>query len=159
MPYTIRPAVESDLPDVMALGQKWARSGETLGFQASDEVLLRGALGGCFYVAEAEAGLLGFVWGKLGSAPKYAAVVPAGEEYLELEDLYVVPEARCEGIGRGLLDASIAWSRSRTRYVLGFTSTKELDRVLRFYGRSGLRPWGVQLVMDLTQVAPGAAPR
>lgn len=160
--HVIRPAIESDLPGVLALERKWARSGETLGFQATDESLLRSAIGGCFFVAEAEAGPLGFVWGRLGSEPKYTAVVPAGEAYLELEDLYVVAEARGKGIGRELLDASLAWGRGRARYVVGFTSTIELDRVLRFYGRSGLRPWGVQLVLDLTQdtprgVVPGAA--
>jgi GNAT superfamily N-acetyltransferase len=96
-----------------------------------------------------ENGLVGIVsvttmlyieWGRLG----------------EIGDLYVLPEERGLGIARALVQAAIAWCRSRGCSAVAVTITPEGEAahsLSRFYAKFGFAPTGRASV--LLRLGPG----
>jgi len=123
----------------------WEREGTTIGHAASDETYLRGFLTECFFVARDADRIVGFVCARIVENPSCAAM-PTARHVLQIEELFVRPEARQRGIGSALMRAAVR--RGRERGVTSchvFTATRDTDRVLRFYRRHGFQPWGIQM--------------
>jgi len=151
LPTVIRAATAQDVPRVRWLAEQWARDGETLGLQAISEDLLEQFVGGCFFVAERNGQVVGFACarGKTNHGA-VSAVVGNGQRYLEIEDVYVLPANRSDGIGAQLIDAVTGWAKQQgVRYLLAHSSTRDVDRVLNFYRDSGFKSWSVQMYRDL----------
>ena len=78
----------------------------------------------------------------------------------ELEDLYVVPEARGRGIAGRLLDAALAWCRARrvqAVYLVVLPQDAAAGRLLPFYANRGFVDEGRRLLFfdgDLTDPGP-----
>jgi ribosomal protein S18 acetylase RimI-like enzyme len=74
-------------------------------------------------------------------------VLPEGEPYVEIENVYVHPDFRHRHIGGPLLERlmAVAAHQGIQRFVVSSTS-KEMDKMLQFYRRHGFfTPWYVQL--------------
>jgi GNAT superfamily N-acetyltransferase len=146
----VRPAGMLDVGPVCDLAREWVAGNETIGLSAPSEATLTAVVGQCFFVAERGAILVGFLWGQVKTDTSHAAVVPAGHAYLEIEDLYVTPEWRSSGIGRELVETAAAWARrTGVRFMVAYSSTRAVDRVLRFYRTCGFESWSVQVFRDL----------
>lgn len=146
----IRPAAIGDVPRVHAMEAAWEAEGSSLGFAAADEASIARVVGQCFFVADDAGALVGYVRGRLGDDEWNAAVVPHGERYLEIEDLYVLPELRSHGIGTRLLEAACEWAKAQgVRYLTLYSSSVDTARVVRFYQSAGFQPWAVQMVRRL----------
>jgi GNAT superfamily N-acetyltransferase len=76
--------------------------------------------------------------------------MPDGQTYLEIDDLYVCPEFRAQGIGRRLLDKILREARARSiRKAFIYSSTKDLFRAMRFYESAGFQPWFARMFCEL----------
>jgi GNAT superfamily N-acetyltransferase len=141
----IRLATESDVPAVLVLQQQWSAEDITYGYQPSTEEQLRSALGPYFFVGEVEGKLIGFVSGTM-LISHGLAVLPAGQAYLNIDDLYVASEWRNQGIGHVLVDRIITSAeQAGLQAAMVFTATKDIHRILRFYEQNAFQSWGVQL--------------
>jgi len=151
LPTVIRAATAEDVPRVRWLAEQWARDGETIGLGAVSADLLEQSVGGCFFVAERNGQVVGFVCARAkNNDGAVSAVVEKGGRYLEVEDVYVLPANRSGGIGAQLVEAVARWARQEgVRYLLAYSSTREVDRVLNFYRSSGFKSWSVQMFRDL----------
>jgi len=147
----IRAATAEDVPRVRWLAEQWARDGETIGLGAISAELLEKFVGGCFFVAERNGQVIGFVCARAKTNDgAVSAVVGDAERYLEIEDVYVLPANRSGGIGAQLVENVARWARQEgLRYLLAYSSTREVDRVLNFYRSSGFKSWSVQMFRDL----------
>ena len=102
-------------------------------------------------MAEVETEVIGYIWGavNISQGPQTSedsAVVSAGEPYLAINGLYVMPGCRDRGIGSKLLDSLQQAARdNNVRQFLTGTDNKDLDRILRFYRGHGFQIWKVQL--------------
>ena len=126
---------------------QWEREGTAIGQVASDEAYLRGFLTECFLVARDSGRIVGFACARIVDNPGYA-VMPTAQRVLQIEELFVLREARQRGIGSALMRAAL--QRGRERGVAAFhvfTATRDTDRVLRFYRRHGFQPWGIQMYL------------
>jgi ribosomal protein S18 acetylase RimI-like enzyme len=150
-PVTIRSASVEDVDVVHELEVRWAAEGVTLAYSPATTSALSSYVGECFFVAEHAGATIGFVVGQTKTeAGSNQAVVPKGERYLEVLDLYVLPEHRSSGVGRTLMDTAAAWAKQKgIRYILVYSATKDVDRILRFYRSCGFQSWFVQLFRDL----------
>jgi len=148
----IREATAADLSRVRALEVNWQNEGVTLGFQAASESDLLALVDECFFVAEYAGMIVAFVAGRIKTEDgTNGAVVPITQRYLELEDLYVLPQHRSTGIGGALVQAAVDWAKSKNvRYSLVYSSTKDTERILAFYRSCGFQSWFVRLFRELT---------
>lgn len=91
-----------------------------------------GASGGAFFVAVDAAERVVGTAGLLRTGPASG----------EIRKMFLVPEARGQGIGRALLDAVLAAARARGLERLTLTTRCRYDRAIRLYERAGFRPAG-----------------
>ena len=104
-------------------------------------------LGDFFLIADIDGSTVGFIYGSVRSSPGLS-VIPAGQQYLEIDAIYVIPEHRNQGIGSLLLDSLIKTAQQQgiSRFNV-FSATKDFDKITHFYRSHGFQPWGVQLVI------------
>ena len=71
--------------------------------------------------------------------------------YFELEELYVVPERRSQGIGRELFSFAEKTLGGEAAYILLGTATKDWRRILHFYlDELGMDFWSARLFKKTT---------
>ena len=141
----IRRALADDLRAVEQLQRQWETEELTRGFKAADAELLRSHLGAYFLVADQAGRIVGFVCGS-AHVSEGNAVFSAGERYLEVDDLYVSPEMREQGIGGRLLDELLAQAgREGIQRFLAYSSSRDTGAILRFYRKHGFETWYVRM--------------
>lgn len=141
----IREAQVADVDRVHQLQVEWAEEGITYGYRADSKENLSAKLGPYFLVAELDGTLVGHAYGLI-RVSEGLAVIPAGERYLEIEDIYVIPEFRNRSIGGLLLDGLLQAAEEEGIETFSvYSSTKDADRILRFYRSHGFESWYVQL--------------
>jgi putative acetyltransferase len=71
-----------------------------------------------------------------------AGLLRTGPASGEVRKMFLLPEARGQGVGRALLDAVLEAARSRGLERLTLTTRHRYDRAIRLYERAGFRPAG-----------------
>jgi len=142
---TIRLCQKEDLPAVLALQRQWVKEDVTYGLVEAKPEELRTCLGPYFLVADRNGSIVGFIIGSEGRSDG-VAVIPKGERYVEIGDLYVVPALRGQGVGRKLIEKLEETVRSDgIERLLIYSASKDVDRILKFYRSCGFRSWFVQM--------------
>lgn len=141
----IRRCADNDIDDVRRMQMQWAEEDITYGFVPSCREDLTNRLGSYFFVAEVDGCLVGFIYGSL-RVSEGLAVLPAGQQYLQIDDIYVKPEFRDKGIGGRLLESlfQTAQHNGISRFLV-YSATKDLDKILKFYRSHGFESWYVQM--------------
>ena len=141
----IRLAEVRDVDEVARIQVEWAKEGITYGQAPASAQEIAGKLGPFFYVALLDGRISGFIYGSERSS-KGLAVIPEGERYLEIDELYVQPQSRNTGLGGTLLETLLRAARDRgiERFKV-YSAAKEFDRIVAFYRRHGFRPWYVEM--------------
>ncbi|MEP6862140.1 MAG: GNAT family N-acetyltransferase [Deltaproteobacteria bacterium] len=66
-----------------------------------------------------------------------AGVFPVTADAFELRKMYLLPSTRGTGVGKRLLEASIAWSREHGARLLVLDTVEAMARAIAFYERHG----------------------
>ena len=77
--------------------------------------------------------VIGYAFGHYYTAEKRSSYILPGSRCFDLDELYVLPERRSEGIGKALYEALREEVRREAEYVTLATSTKDWRRILHFY--------------------------
>ncbi len=138
----IRPAAEADVPAILGMIRELAEFERLLDQVSATEDGLRACLFGRCRVAEA---LLACAAD--GSPVGYAIFFHTfstflGRPGLYLEDLYVRPACRGQGIGKRLLAHVARAARDRGCGRLEWSVLNWNERAIRFYKAAGARPLG-----------------
>lgn len=141
----IRECTQGDLDAVSRLQQCWEAENITHGLAAESRERLAARLGPYFLVAEADGAVEGYVFGSV-QVSEGSAVIPEGERYLEVDEIYIRPESRGNGTGSMLLDRLLETARGDgiSRFSV-YSATKDVDGILAFYRRHGFKSWYVQM--------------
>lgn len=141
----IRPCLQGELVGVVAVSERWAAEDSTIGQLLIPTDLAHTWLGPYFLVAELAGELVGFAYAAVETS-EGLAVIPAGERYLRLEELYVAPEQRDGGIGGHLVDAMLAQA-AKDGVTRGrvYSASRDWRRIVAFYERHGFQMWYVEL--------------
>jgi ribosomal protein S18 acetylase RimI-like enzyme len=143
----IRPAVPGDIPALLALVRRYWEFEGIKGFAALRvELVLKQLLAGpaspgAIWVAESDRSLQGYLIAVLVVSIEHQGLMG------EIDELFVLPEARSRGTGTQLLAAAEAALRARgcvrLQLQLGTTNTRARDFYQRHgYGtRAGYRLW------------------
>lgn len=145
----IRQAMETDLPSIIRLQQAWADEKNTHGYVPDDPDQIQNRLGGYFLVAESDDRILGFIAGSV-HVNNNVTVIPMGSPYLEIDDLYVIPSFRGQGVGSQLVDHLLSHTKERgLDYASLYSAAKDTHASLRFYERHQFQGWYVQMFRKL----------
>ncbi len=145
MELSIRVCQREDIERVIALQQRWETEAITYGYVADTAEELAGKLAHYYYVADVASELVGFIAGTR-HVSEGLAVIPAGQRYVEIDDLYVLPEYRNARIGTQLLNTVLHEARHQgiERFLL-YSATKDIDAVTRFYRKHHFQHWNVNM--------------
>ena len=155
---TIRPAVSADMPAVGRLGAHLVRTHhefDPLRFIAATprtEHAYAAFLGGqlrepsvVVLVAEREGEVLGYTYAGVEGNDYMALRGPAGVLY----DIVVDPAHRRTGVGRMLLDATLAELRTRGAPRVVLSTAERNESAQRLFARAGFRRTMIEMTREL----------
>ncbi|HYP01340.1 MAG TPA: GNAT family N-acetyltransferase [Pyrinomonadaceae bacterium] len=149
MEILIRPAADLDVRAISRLQHQWAEEGSAYGFVPESEEQIKAALGQYFLVAEINKEITGFISGSI-HINEDKAVMPEGASYLEVDNLYILPEYRRQSIASGLITRLLVEAKEQgAAYALLYSAAKDIHNILRFYEQHNFRSWYVQMFREL----------
>ncbi len=145
----IRNSTENDIPGITALVNRFVKEVPTWGLSARTEKELRQLDARLIWVAEEKNKLIGYAV-CLPRKNDGSCIFKENDKILELDEIYLVPEARGQGVGSELLEIILDYAKKEgyTKFFVN-TAVKDLMPVLRFYRENGLKTWAVQLFKEL----------
>jgi len=141
----IRECTYGDIEHVINLHRQWQAEEITYGFVPADKSFLEEKLGKYFYIAELNTEIIGFAYGTIHMAENMC-IFNDGEYYIEVDDIYVSPKYRKTGVGSLLLDKLLnVVKENGIERSLIYSSTKDIDCIMRFYKKHGYKTWYIQM--------------
>lgn len=145
----IREASERDASVIFRLQQQMFEEDGIYGFVVETVEQIEKSINPYFLIAESESEIIGFISGNV-CASDGSAVIPKDEKYLEIENLFVVPEFRNRGVGGRLVDEMLTKARKDgISHASLYSAAKDVQSILRFYERHGFQSWYVQMFQKL----------
>ena len=140
----IRKCRPSDLPDVQPLFDDLYSEQEH-----HEQQTLAERMSEFFLVAEEGGHIIGFAVGQRREAVNLKDEMgkdafPNDSEYLEVQDLYVVPDRRGRGLGTKLMKALLDRARQRgLNRSMVYSANADYARIAHFYEKLGYRMWHI----------------
>ena len=85
------------------------------------------------FIAEENGEIIGFLFGSLEKSKGNGAVVPDGADCFEVNEIYVKPAHRSQGVGSALFRYMEEQVRPEAAYLMLGTATKDFRSILHFY--------------------------
>ena len=130
--------------------EDWERENSTHGYRKNN----RGDIeNNRIFLAEENKEIIGYLFGNVFRSERASSIIPDGTPYFEIEELYVVPNRRSEGIGSALfLFAEQRVKEAGIEYIFLSTATKNYTRILHFYiDELGMDFWNARLFKKLQE--------
>ena len=144
---TIREAALTDavLERLIALSRLWEAENSCHGYRANGREDIEGER---VFLAEEDGLIVGYLLGHTFRTEKNTSVIPADTPCFEVEELYVIPARRSEGIGRALFSFAANSAKDEAGFVTLSTATKNWRAILHFYiDEVGMEFWNARLFM------------
>lgn len=132
------------LEKLISLSADWEAENNTYGYRKND----RGDIvGNRIFLAEHNGKIAGYLLGHPDKAERASSIMADGTPYFEIEQLYVVPEHRSEGIGSALYRFAEREARADgIGFILLSTAAKNYKSILHFYiDELGMDFWSARL--------------
>lgn len=141
----IRECTYEDLDKIISLQQQWEIEDITHGFVPADKRYLEEKVGKYFYIAELNSEIVGFVYGTVHNAENIG-IFNEGEAYIQVDDIYISQNNRGTGLGNILLEKILNTAKeSGIERSLIYSSTKDMDSIIRFYKKHEYKTWCIQM--------------
>ncbi len=134
---------EDVIRQLIALSIDWENEQSCHGYRANQLSDLGGMR---VFVAEEGGLIIGYLFGHSFSSKNMRSIMPEKSPCFEVEELYVIPEKRSQGIGRALFSFAEDAVRSEAEYMVLSTAAKNWKAILRFYLEElGMEFWSARL--------------
>ena len=120
---------EDRVRQLIALSQAWVDENISNGMVKNSREDIKEPV---FAALEGEK-IVGYAFGHAYMKEKKTESVPVGSRCFDVDELYVLPAYRSQGIGRRLFRALEAYAKTQGDFLTLATSTKDYKRVLHFY--------------------------
>ena len=149
MEYRIREAALTPelLDTLIRFSQDWEAEGSCYGYRANTAADIEGNR---VFLLEGEDRALGYLFGHVEKAKQSSSIMPEGTPCFEVEELYVVPDCRSQGLGGALFRFAEDAVRGEAAYMMVGTATKNWRAILHFYLEElDMRFWSARLFKKL----------
>ncbi len=148
--FFCRAATPKDFPAVARMSGDWENEDNCRGYRRNDVEYLSGFR---IFVAETDGKAIGYLFGAVETSKDMGAVMPDNSTYFEIEELYIKPAYRSQGVGSALMkyleDTLLAENIGK---IVLSTAAKDYKRILRFYiDEMGMSFWSARLFKELTK--------
>ena len=122
---------EKEIEELINLSILWEKEDITFGYRKND---INDIIDKRVFVAKESNKIIGYIFAKEGIAKNHGSIMPDGELYFGIEEIYVIKEKRSYGIGKLLMDyvKNVA-KKENYKYIFLTTSTKDSNKILDFY--------------------------
>ncbi len=120
---------EDAVQQLIALSQAWVDEHCSNGMVTNTREDLRRPV---FAALEGDR-IVGYAFGHAYVKEKKTDSIPVGSRCFDVDELYVLPAYRSQGVGGRLFEAIEAYARTQADFITLATSTKDYKRVLHFY--------------------------
>ena len=120
---------EDRVAQLIALSQIWMDENISNGMRANEREDLQEPV---FAALDGDK-IVGYAFGHAYIKEKKTDSVPVGSRCFDVDELYVLPAYRSQGIGGRLFQAVEAYAKTQGDFLTLATSTKDYKRVLHFY--------------------------
>ena len=122
---------EKEIEELISLSKCWADETITFGYGVNglDDIIDKRV-----FVAKENDNIIGYILSKDGISKNYNSIMPDGEKYFGIEEIYVAPSKRSLGVGKALMDfVKDVAKKDGYKYVFLVTATKDWNKILNFY--------------------------
>lgn len=122
---------EKEIEELINLSVLWEKENITFGYRKND---INDIIDKRVFVAKESNKIIGYIFAKEGIAKNHGSIMPDGQLYFGIEEIYVIKEKRSYGIGKQLMDyvKNVA-KKEKYKYIFLTTSTKDSNKILDFY--------------------------
>lgn len=115
---------------LIEFSNEWAAENSCYGYRPNE---VSDILGNRVFVAEDDEGIVGYLFGNVCKSEKMKSIMPDGTPCFEVEELYVVPQRRSQGIGEKLFRYAENAVKTEAEYMILSTATKNWKAIFHFY--------------------------
>ncbi|SFB89553.1 GNAT family N-acetyltransferase [Butyrivibrio sp. YAB3001] len=121
---------ETVLAQLIHFSEDWTVENSCYGYRPNDKSDIEGNR---IFFAEDDGNIVGYLFGKVYQSKQMKSIMPEGTPYFEVEELYVTPEKRSQGIGENLFRFVEDAVKSEAEYMVLSTATKNWKAIFHFY--------------------------
>lgn len=142
------PLTDAVLEKLIAMSEDWENENSCHGYRRNGREDIEPNR---IFLAECDGEILGYLLGNETKAERTSSVIAENTPYFELEELYVVPSHRSEGVGRAIYQfVEEKLQGEGIEYIMLATATKDYKRILHFYiDELGMEFWNARLFKKL----------
>ena len=118
------------LGQLIHFSEDWAEENSCYGYRPNDKADIEGNR---VFLAEDGGTAIGYLFGRIYQSEQMKSIMPEGTPYFEVEELYVVPERRSQGIGAKLFKYAEDAVKTEAEYMVLSTATKNWKAIFHFY--------------------------
>lgn len=133
--------------ELIALSVDWEAENSSHGYRRNG---IEDLEGNRVFLAEENGEIVGYLFGRLEKAKTTSSVMPEGTACFEVEELYVKPACRSQGVGSALFRYAEEAVRGEAEFVTLGTATKNFQAILHLYiDELGMEFWSARLFKKL----------
>jgi ribosomal protein S18 acetylase RimI-like enzyme len=121
---------ETVLAKLISFSEDWAAENSCYGYRPNDKSDIEGNR---IFLAEDDGTIIGYLFGKVCESKQMKSIMPEGTPFFEVEELYVIPEKRSQGVGEELFRFAEDAVKTEAEYMVLSTATKNWKAIFHFY--------------------------
>ena len=134
---------DKTLEQLIRFSEDWAAENNCYGYRPNAKADIEGNR---VFFAEDDGTVTGYLFGKVYPSKQMTSIMPESTPYFEVEELYVVPERRSQGIGAELFRYMEEAVKPEAEYIVLSTATKNWKAIFHFYlEECGMEFWSARL--------------
>ena len=129
---TIRetPLTDTVLEQLILFSKDWEAENRCYGYRANERADIEGNR---IFLAEEDGEVIGYLFGKCFKSENMRSIMPEGTSCFEVEELYVIPSCRSQGVGAELFRFASENVKEEAEYMILSTATKNWRAIFHFY--------------------------